>query len=201
MWSGPLPAKSASSARPRLGLFARGETQAITLATLGTGDDVQEFDAYTGAIARRNSAALQLSEFLRRRDGRIGGPGRREIGHGALAERSLEPMLPIKTYPYAIRVTSEIMESNGSTSMATVCGGTLALMDRGCPMIRPVAGISIGLCTEYGRDKQISRYNFSPTSSAGRTRSATWTARSPARTRASPVSNWISSCAVFRRRS
>ena len=141
--------------------FARGETQAITLATLGTGDDVQEFDAYTGGDREKKFLLhYNFPNFSVGETGRIGGPGRREIGHGALAERSLEPMLPIKTYPYAIRVTSEIMESNGSTSMATVCGGTLALMDAGVPMIRPVAGISIGLCTEYGRDKQISRYQL-----------------------------------------
>src|SRR5207247_4722729 len=80
--------------------------------------------------------------------GRISAPGGRDTGHGALAERSLQPMLPLATYPYAIRITSEIMESNGSTSMASVCGGTLALMDAGVPMIRPVAGISVGICTE-----------------------------------------------------
>src|SRR6185503_20153590 len=90
----------------------------------------------------------------------ISGPGRREIGHGALAERSIEPMLPLDTYPYAIRVTSEIMESNGSTSMASVCGGTLALMDAGVPMIRPVAGISVGICTELDGGKKISRYQL-----------------------------------------
>jgi polyribonucleotide nucleotidyltransferase len=92
--------------------------------------------------------------------GRISGPGRREIGHGALAERSIEPMLPLDTYPYSIRITSEIMESNGSTSMASVCGGSLALMDAGVPMIRPVAGISIGLCTTYGSDKRIDEYRL-----------------------------------------
>jgi polyribonucleotide nucleotidyltransferase len=92
--------------------------------------------------------------------GRISGPGRREIGHGALAERSIEPMLPLKDYPYAIRVTSEIMESNGSTSMASVCGGTLALMDAGVPLIRPVAGISVGICTEHDDKDTISRYQL-----------------------------------------
>src|SRR5206468_6725528 len=92
--------------------------------------------------------------------GRISGPGRREIGHGALAERSIEPMVPLDTYPYSIRITSEIMESNGSTSMASVCGGTLALLDAGVPMTRPVAGISVGICTEYGDDKKISRYKL-----------------------------------------
>ncbi|HSY10216.1 MAG TPA: polyribonucleotide nucleotidyltransferase, partial [Candidatus Dormibacteraeota bacterium] len=90
--------------------------------------------------------------------GRISGPGRREIGHGALAERSIESMLP-KDYPYAVRVTSEIMESNGSTSMASVCGGTLALMDAGVPMVRPVAGISVGICAEYSGEN-ISKYQL-----------------------------------------
>jgi len=141
--------------------FARGETQAVTLATLGTGDDVQEFDSYTGGDSEKKFLLhYNFPNFSVGETGRIGGPGRREIGHGALAERSLEPMLPIATYPYAIRVTSEIMESNGSTSMATVCGGSLALMDAGVPMVRPVAGISIGLCTEYGPDKKISRHQL-----------------------------------------
>ena len=99
------------------------------------------------------------------------------------------PMLP-KDYPYAVRVTSEIMESNGSTSMASVCGGTLALMDAGVPMIRPVAGISVGICTEHDERRQdLATTNCSPTSSAGKTRSATWIAKSPARKRASPASN------------
>lgn len=142
-------------------LFARGETQAVTLATLGTGDDVQEFDSYTGGEStKRFLLHYNFPNFSVGETGRISGPGRREIGHGALAERSIEPMLPLATYPYAVRVTSEIMESNGSTSMATVCGGTLALMDAGVPMIRPVAGISVGICTEYGADKAISRYQL-----------------------------------------
>jgi len=134
-------------------LFQRGETQAITLATLGTGEDVQEFDAYTGGeTTKRFILHYNFPNFSVGETGRISGPGRREIGHGALAERSIEPMLPLKDYPYAVRVTSEIMESNGSTSMASVCGGTLALMDAGVPMIRPVAGISVGICTEYSGD-------------------------------------------------
>jgi polyribonucleotide nucleotidyltransferase len=135
-------------------LFARGETQAITLATLGTGDDVQEFDSYTGGDSEKKFLLhYNFPNFSVGETGRIAGPGRREIGHGALAERSIEPMLPSKDYPYTIRITSEVMESNGSTSMATVCGGTLALMDAGVPMIRPVAGISVGICTEYSGDK------------------------------------------------
>jgi polyribonucleotide nucleotidyltransferase len=141
-------------------LFSRGETQAVTLATLGTGQDVQEFDAFTGGETEKKFILhYNFPNFSVGETGRIAGPGRREIGHGALAERSLEPMLPLKDYPYAIRVTSEIMESNGSTSMATVCGGTLALMDAGVPLIRPVAGISVGICTEYSGEK-ISKYQL-----------------------------------------
>jgi len=142
-------------------LFCRGETQAVTLTTLGTGDDVQEFDSYTGGENEKKFLLhYNFPNFSVGETGRISGPGRREIGHGALAERSLEPMLPLATYPYAIRITSEIMESNGSTSMASVCGGTLALMDAGVPMIRPVAGISVGICTEYDSSKKISRYQL-----------------------------------------
>ena len=141
-------------------LFARGETQAVTLVTLGTGDDVQEFDSYTGGDSEKKFLLhYNFPNFSVGETGRIAGPGRREIGHGALAERSLEPMLPLKDYPYTIRITSEVMESNGSTSMATVCGGTLALMDAGVPMIRPVAGISVGICTEYSGDK-IAKYQL-----------------------------------------
>src|SRR5207249_2402958 len=93
--------------------------------------------------------------------GRTGGPGRREIGHGALAERSLEPVVPNEhEFRYAIRISSEIMESNGSTSMASVCGGMLALMDAGVPMKDMVAGISVGLVTEHGEDRQLKRYEL-----------------------------------------
>jgi polyribonucleotide nucleotidyltransferase len=142
-------------------LFARGETQTVTLATLGTDEDVQEFDAYTGGDTEKKFILhYNFPNFSVGETGRIGGPGRREIGHGALAERSIEPMLPLDTYPYSIRVTSEIMESNGSTSMATVCGGSLALMDAGVPLARPVAGISIGLCTEYDDSSKIARYEL-----------------------------------------
>jgi polyribonucleotide nucleotidyltransferase len=141
-------------------LFARGETQALVLATLGTGEDVQEFDAYAGGETEKKFILhYNFPNFSVGETGRIGGPGRREIGHGALAERSIEPMLPLDSYPYSIRVTSEIMESNGSTSMATVCGGSLALMDAGIPLQRPVAGISIGLCTEYQGEK-LARYEL-----------------------------------------
>jgi polyribonucleotide nucleotidyltransferase len=142
-------------------LFSRGETQAVTLTTLGTTEDSQEFDSYTGGSNEKQFILhYNFPNFSVGETGRISGPGRREIGHGALAERSLEPMVPLKEFPYAVRVTCEIMESNGSTSMASVCGGSLALMDAGVPMIRPVAGISIGLCTEYSDPRTISRYKL-----------------------------------------
>ena len=141
-------------------IFSRGETQAMTLATLGTGDDTQEFDSYTGGESQKKFILhYNFPNFSVGETGRISGPGRREIGHGVLAERSIEPMIPLATYPYAVRVTSEIMESNGSTSMASVCGGTLALMDAGVPLIRPVAGISVGICTE-GDAGSISKYQL-----------------------------------------
>ncbi len=142
-------------------LFQRGETQAVTLCTLGTGEDAQEFDSYTGGASEKKFILhYNFPNFSVGETGRISGPGRREIGHGALAERSLESMVPVATYPYSIRITSEIMESNGSTSMATVCGGSLALMDAGVPIERPVAGISVGLCTEHDDKDRISRYKL-----------------------------------------
>jgi polyribonucleotide nucleotidyltransferase len=142
-------------------IFQRGETQALTLCTLGTGEDAQEFDSYTGGASEKKFILhYNFPNYSVGETGRISGPGRREIGHGALAERSIEPMVPLDTYPYSIRITSEIMESNGSTSMASVCGGSLALMDAGVPMTRPVAGISIGLCTDHDDKDNISRYKL-----------------------------------------
>src|SRR5438552_2279860 len=142
-------------------LFSRGETQALVLATLGTSEDAQEFDSYTGGESEKQFILhYNFPNFSVGETGRISGPGRREIGHGALAERSIEPMVPLAAFPYTIRVTCEIMESNGSTSMASVCGGTLALMDAGVPLVRPVAGVSIGICTEYGKDGPIQRYQL-----------------------------------------
>src|SRR5580700_7605203 len=142
-------------------LFSRGETQAVTLVTLGTTEDAQEFDSYTGGETEKKFILhYNFPNYSVGETGRISGPGRREIGHGALAERSIEPMLPLDTYPYAVRVTSEILESNGSSSMATVCGGTLALLDAGVPLTRPVAGISIGICTEHDEMDKISAYKL-----------------------------------------
>ena len=142
-------------------LFSRGETQALVLATLGTSEDAQEFDSYTGGESEKQFILhYNFPNFSVGETGRISGPGRREIGHGALAERSIEPMVPLDAFPYTIRVTCEIMESNGSTSMASVCGGSLALMDGGVPLIRPVAGISIGICTDTNDRGAISRYQM-----------------------------------------
>jgi polyribonucleotide nucleotidyltransferase len=131
-------------------IFQRGETQAIALATLAPIEEAQMLDAYGGGEqSKRFILHYNFPPFSVGETGRTGGPGRREIGHGALAERSLEPIVPNENdFRYAIRISSEIMESNGSTSMASVCAGTLALMDAGVPMKTPVAGISIGLVTE-----------------------------------------------------
>jgi polyribonucleotide nucleotidyltransferase len=140
-------------------LFARGETQAVALATLAPLDEAQMLDAYTGGeVTKRFILHYNFPPFSVGETGRTGAPGRREIGHGALAERSVEPVIPKEDkFPYAIRISSEVMESNGSTSMATVCSGVLALMDAGVPIRKPVAGISVGLVTEYHGD-QLSRY-------------------------------------------
>ena len=140
-------------------LFQRGETQAVCLATLAPADEAQELDGYTGGeTSKRFILHYNFPPFSVGETGRTGGPGRREIGHGALAERSIAPVVPeVRDFPYAIRVSSEIMESNGSTSMASVCAGVLALMDAGVPISTPVAGISCGLVTEFSGDS-ISRY-------------------------------------------
>lgn len=142
-------------------LFTRGETQALASTTLGTQDDAQGFDSYTGGIEEKPFILhYNFPNFSVGETGRIMGPGRREIGHGALAERSLEPVVPLDDFPYAIRIVSEITESNGSSSMASVCGGSLALMDAGVPITRPVAGISIGICTEPDDKGGVSRYQL-----------------------------------------
>ena len=145
---GLLPRSHGSS------VFTRGETQAVALATLATTGEAQDLDGYTGgATSKRFILHYNFPPFSVGETGRTGSPGRREIGHGALAERSLAPVIPsVEDFPYAIRVSSEIMESNGSSSMASVCGGCLALMDAGVPIKTPVAGISVGLVTEFEGD-------------------------------------------------
>jgi polyribonucleotide nucleotidyltransferase len=143
-------------------IFQRGETQAVALATLAPIEEAQMLDAYGGGEqSKRFILHYNFPPFSVGETGRTGGPGRREIGHGALAERSLEPVVPgDNDFRYAIRISSEIMESNGSTSMASVCAGTLALMDAGVPIKTPVAGISVGLVTEFGDDRQLKRYEL-----------------------------------------
>lgn len=127
------------------GLFARGETQGLVLATLGSDGDAQGVEnATTPRMAKKFVLHYNFPNYSVGETGRIGATSRREIGHGNLAERSVAKMVPTD-YPYSIRLVSEIMSSNGSTSMASVCGGTLALLDAGVPMIRPVAGITCGL--------------------------------------------------------
>jgi polyribonucleotide nucleotidyltransferase len=142
-------------------LFQRGETQALCLATLAPADEAQELDGYTGGeTTKRFILHYNFPPFSVGETGRTGSPGRREIGHGALAERSIAPVIPdVSDFPYAIRISSEVMESNGSTSMASVCGGVLALLDAGVPLKRPVAGISCGLVTEFSGD-QLARYTM-----------------------------------------
>ena len=132
-------------------VFMRGETQALATVTLGTSGDAQELDAIAGGpVEKKFLLHYNFPPYSVGEVGRLGATGRREIGHGNLAERSILPMIP-KDYPYSIRVVSEIMGSNGSTSMASICAGTLALMDAGVPITKPVAGISAGLFTGNGK--------------------------------------------------
>ncbi len=130
-------------------LFTRGETQALVVTTLGTGQDEQVIDALEGEYRSNFMLHYNFPPYSVGEAGRMGSPGRREIGHGKLAWRALRPLLPGKeAFPYTLRVVSEITESNGSSSMATVCGTSLALMDAGVPLKRPVAGIAMGLIKE-----------------------------------------------------
>ncbi|HEY3694631.1 polyribonucleotide nucleotidyltransferase [Phenylobacterium sp.] len=130
-------------------LFTRGETQALVVATLGTGDDEQLIDALEGKYYERFMLHYNFPPFSVGETGRMGAPGRREVGHGKLAWRAIRPMLPdAEEFPYTIRLVSEIFESNGSSSMASVCGSSLALMDAGVPLKKPVSGIAMGLILE-----------------------------------------------------
>src|SRR6201988_1032640 len=133
-------------------LFTRGETQALVIATLGTGEDEQWIDALQGTYKETFLLHYNFPPFSVGETGRMGGPRRREIGHGKLAWRAIHPILPAHhEFPYTLRVVSEITESNGSSSMATVCGTSLALMDAGVPLKRPTAGIAMGLILEGER--------------------------------------------------
>ncbi|MGH7099047.1 MAG: polyribonucleotide nucleotidyltransferase [Stellaceae bacterium] len=130
-------------------LFTRGETQALVVATLGTGQDEQIVDALEGEYRENFMLHYNFPPYSTGETGRLGAPGRREVGHGKLAWRAVRPLLPAKdSFPYTIRVVSEITESNGSSSMASVCGASLALMDAGVPLAHPIAGIAMGLIKE-----------------------------------------------------
>ncbi|MBV1704522.1 MAG: polyribonucleotide nucleotidyltransferase [Hyphomicrobiales bacterium] len=133
-------------------LFTRGETQALVVATLGTGEDEQYVDSLEGTYKERFLLHYNFPPYSVGETGRMGSPGRREIGHGKLAWRAIRPMLPTAAeFPYTVRLVSEITESNGSSSMATVCGSSLALMDAGVPLKSPTAGIAMGLILEGAR--------------------------------------------------
>ena len=133
-------------------LFTRGETQSLAVVTLGTTDDEQRIDALEGEYTRTFMLHYNFPPFSVGEARPLRSPGRREVGHGALAERALKPVIPSKDqFPYTLRIVSDILESNGSSSMATVCGGTLAMMDAGVPIKEPVAGIAMGLIKEQDR--------------------------------------------------
>jgi polyribonucleotide nucleotidyltransferase len=130
-------------------LFTRGETQALAVTTLGTGQDEQIIDSLEGESRSRFMLHYNFPPYSVGEAGRVGSPGRREIGHGKLAWRAIHPVLPEKEeFPYTLRTVSEVTESNGSSSMATVCGTSLSMMDAGVPLKRPVAGIAMGLIKE-----------------------------------------------------
>ena len=138
-------------------LFTRGETQSLAVITLGTTEDEQRIDALEGEYTRTFMLHYNFPPFSVGEARPLRSPGRREVGHGALAERALKPVIPSKeVFPYTLRIVSDILESNGSSSMATVCGGTLGLMDAGVPIKEPVAGIAMGLIKEGGRVMIIS---------------------------------------------
>src|ERR671935_342755 len=133
-------------------VFTRGETQSLAVVTLGTTEDEQRIDALEGEYYRTFMLHYNFPPFSVGEARPLRSPGRREVGHGALAERALRPVIPSKeTFPYTLRIVSDILESNGSSSMATVCGGTLALMDAGVPIKEPIAGIAMGLIKEDNR--------------------------------------------------
>ena len=139
------------------GLFTRGETQVLASTTLGTADDEQKVDALSGFSKKQFLLHYNFPPYCVGETGRLGGQSRREIGHGYLAEKALTPILPThQDFPYTIRVVSEVLESNGSSSMGTVCAGSLSLMQAGVPVSEPVAGIAMGLITEGDKASVLS---------------------------------------------
>ena len=169
-------------------LFTRGETQALVATTLGTGRDAQIIDALEGERREPFMFHYNFPPFSVGETGMMGSPKRREIGHGNLARRGIAAMMPdMEKFPYVIRIVSEILESNGSSSMASVCGASLSLMDAGVPIKAPVAGVAMGLVLEG-----TSASRSSPTSWVTKITWATWTSRSPVRRTASPRCRWTS---------
>ena len=167
------------------------------MATLGPSSDVQRIDTISPEESKRYLHHYNMPPYSTGENKMMRGPGRREIGHGALAERALLPVLPAQEdFPYVIRLVSECVTSNGSTSMASTCGSTLALMDAGVPIKAPVAGRRHG-----PRQRRATASACSPTSSARRISSVTWTSRSPAPRRASRPSRWTSRSRASTRRS
>ena len=172
-------------------LFTRGETQALVTVTLGTSADAQKLDWIEGVSLRRFMLHYNFPPFSVGEVKFLRGPGRREIGHGALAERSLLPLVPTEEqWPYTIRIVSDILESNGSSSMASICGGSLALLDAGVPQKAPVAGIAMGLVmigekwavlTDIARRRGPSRRHGlqGRRLRAAGSRASRWTSRSP----------------------
>ena len=157
-------------------LFTRGETQALVVTTLGTGRDAQIIDALEGERREPFMLHYNFPPFSVGETGMMGSPKRREIGHGNLARRGIAAMMPdMEKFPYVIRIVSEILESNGSSSMASVCGASLSLMDAGVPIKAPVAGVAMGLVLEGESSRS------SPTSWVTKITSATWTSRWPVR--------------------
>ena len=149
----PIACEVRALPRPHgVALFTRGETQALVFTTLGGQSDEQTIDALTARTSKRFFLHYNFPPFSVGEARMLRGPGRREVGHGDLAERALAQVLPTsRSFPYTIRIVSETLESNGSSSMATVCGGTLSLMDAGVPLMAPVAGIAMGLIEEGDR--------------------------------------------------
>ena len=178
------------------GLFTRGLTQVLSIATLASPSMEQTLDTLSPDDTKRFMHHYNFPGYSTGEVKRVGSPGRREIGHGALAERAIEPMIPsLDDFPYAIRLVSEVLSSNGSTSMASVCGSTLALMDAGVPIKRPVAGVAMGLISgETGNSPYL------PTSRVWRMRWATWTLRSRAPPKASTPFRWTSRSRGYRTR-
>ena len=193
-----VPSHAKSAILPRThgsALFTRGETQVLAVTTFGTSEDEQKIDSLSGEIYKSFMLHYNFPPFCVGEVSLLRAPSRREIGHGALAERAILPVLPSnETFPYTIRVVSEVLESNGSSSMATVCGTTLSLMDAGVPIKAPVGGIAMGLILEGNEIAVLSDIL------GMRTISGTWISRSLGRPMGSPPFKWTSRSAGFQRK-